>query len=286
MYINSSNRIKATQDGATLYKTRYNLTDYQPQKTFVKLLVKISVLPLIKTLNIEAGDNRSFASLRVKIDTNNNKLVCIDDYVRYKNVFYRVLSVTDNVIFGFLVLGLTESCDPYIVDDYGVSAGGFALCKILQTYMKLSDEQIFLYGNNYPVENKTGLLVYVILDSATTESGKAKNVYDPVLDVYNEVVHTVTYEYYDVCLTSYDRVAIRRKEEIYHALNSSIREEICRSLGGELSYIKNQTQQVSEAKGGQMLNRVISPVTAHYSKETIKPIEVIKQINLQDPLIS
>jgi len=95
------------------------------------------------------------------------------------------------------------------------------LCDIISTQMDIEPERVVVYAENYDPPKDDGLYIVV-----STRRGKPiSNVRRFDYENNREIQSLVTYDTFDIDITSKNRDAIDRKEEVLMALNSFYSED-------------------------------------------------------------
>jgi hypothetical protein len=96
------------------------------------------------------------------------------------------------------------------------------LCDIISVCMKLDQSRVVVYSRNWKAPNDSEIYIVV-----STRKGKVLSTskrFDSVTD--EEVQRSVTYDNFDIDITSRNRDALNRKEEVLDALTSSYSNEV------------------------------------------------------------
>lgn len=138
------------------------------------------------------------------------------------------------------------------------------LCDIIKNIMGLTDQQIFIYNQNFKIPETSGL--FVVVQYNTSQIYANNNEF---LDAtQEELLTTQTREDYTINVMSKDDTARTRKEEVILALNSNYSKNQQELYQFKIGRITGSFTNVSELEGAAVINRFALPVSllAHYSK--------------------
>ena len=140
---------------------------------------------------------------------------------------------------------------------------------ILQDRMLLTDEQIFIYNQDFKIPTTQGL--FVVLNYGTTQNYSTTNQFIPADEAEEgaeENISMLTKEDYIINLMSKNNEARLRKEEAIMAFNSNFSQEKQNEFQFQIARISNSFNNVSELEGAGMLNRFAITISllAHYSQ--------------------
>ena len=138
------------------------------------------------------------------------------------------------------------------------------LCDIIKNLMGLTDQQIFIYNQNFKIPETSG--IFVVVQYNTSQIYANNNEF---LDAtQEELLTTQTREDYTINVMSCDDTARTRKEEVILALNSNYSRNQQELYQFKIGRITGSFTNVSELEGAAVINRFALPVSllAHYNK--------------------
>ena len=135
-------------------------------------------------------------------------------------------------------------------NDYSTDA---ILCNIIQHEMGLTNNQIWIYDQNFEIPNTPGLFVVTYFESSKTLSNN--NHWRPTDSGIIEYQSTIQVENLTINIFSKDRSSKQRKHEIILALNSIYSEQMQEKYAMRLFPINQSFNNASRAEGESMLNR-------------------------------
>lgn len=96
------------------------------------------------------------------------------------------------------------------------------ICDIITNGLDIEEDRVVVYSENWDPPKDAGIYIVV-----STRRGKPiSNVRKYDDDTNEEVQTVVTYDFIDIDITSKDRTALDRKEEVLMALNSTYSEQV------------------------------------------------------------
>lgn len=137
---------------------------------------------------------------------------------------------------------------------------------IIKSLMELTDQQIFIYNQNFKLPETSGL--FVVIQYNTSQVYSSTNEFVPTDAGGEEVLTTQTREDYTINVMSKDDTARTRKEEVVLSLNSNYSKNQQELFQFRIGRVTGNFTNVSELEGGAFMNRFAIPISllAHYSK--------------------
>jgi len=143
------------------------------------------------------------------------------------------------------------------------------ICNIIQNELGLSDGRIVVKDQNFEPPKDSGL--YVIVSFRNSKVASSTNEYNPVDDT--EIKRTVMYHSIDIDITSKNRDAITRKEEVVMSLTSYYAENLMSQEQCKI-FRHSPLLDLSFVENSRALNRYRINVIVCQVKEKIIPIPV------------
>jgi len=157
---------------------------------------------------------------------------------------------------------------------------------ILKNCMNLTDDQIWIYNQDFKIPETSGL--FVVLDYGTEEDYANVNEFIPAptgTEGAQQNISVMTKENYIVNLMSKNDEARLRKHEVSMSLNSDFSQDQQGLYQFQIARVKNNSSNLSSLEGAGMLNRFATNITltAHYSKttDTVYYDDFTNQINTE-----
>lgn len=135
--------------------------------------------------------------------------------------------------------------------------------------MSLTDQQIFIYNQDFKLPETSGL--FIILQYNSSANYSSTNTFIPAdegEEGAQECIATLVKEDYTINCISKNDEARQRKEEVILSLNSNFSQNRQGLYQFKLAQISNSFLNVSELEGAGMLNRYAINISllAHYNK--------------------
>lgn len=143
------------------------------------------------------------------------------------------------------------------------------ICNIIQNELNLDASRIVVKDQNYEPPKDSGL--YVIVSFRNSRVASNSNEFDSTGE--NEIKRTVMYHSIDIDITSKNRHAITRKEEVVMALTSYFAEDLM-SVEQCKIWRHSPLLDLSFVENSRALNRYRINVIVCQVKEKITPIPV------------
>lgn len=142
---------------------------------------------------------------------------------------------------------------------------------IIKEIMGLSDQQIFIYNQDFKLPQTSGL--FVVIQYNTSQIYSSTNEFEPTDVGANEILVTQTREDYTINVMSKDDTARTRKEEVILSLNSNYSRNQQELYQFKIGRVTGNFTNVSELEGAGFYNRFALPISllAHYSKTVSTP---------------
>lgn len=140
---------------------------------------------------------------------------------------------------------------------------------IIKNCMTLTDDQIFIYNQDFKLPETSGL--FVILQYNSSQNYSSVNEFIPApegTDTAEESISMLTKEDYTINVISKNDEARQRKEEVILSLNSNYSQNQQGTYQFQIARISNSFVNVSELEGAGMINRFAINISllAHYNK--------------------
>jgi len=140
---------------------------------------------------------------------------------------------------------------------------------ILKNCMVLTDQQIFIYNQDFKLPETSGLFIILQYNNSTNYS--STNTFIPADEGEEggqECIAMNAKEEYTINIISKNDEARQRKEEVIMSLNSNFSKDQQGLYQFQIAQISSSFVNVSELEGAGMLNRYAINISllAHYSK--------------------
>ena len=145
------------------------------------------------------------------------------------------------------------------------------IADILKNCMNLTNEQIYIYNQDFKIPQTKGLFVLIQYNNSSNYSTTNEFIPAPEgVDTAQEYISMLTREYYTINVVSKNDEARQRKEEVIMALNSNYSQDQQGLYQFQIAKISNSFVNVSELEGAGMLNRFAINISllAFYNKVT------------------
>lgn len=129
------------------------------------------------------------------------------------------------------------------------------ICFLIQDYLNLKDNEIYIYNNKFFQSKEKGLNVCVGCNDSTVIANN--NTHKEENEKYIEILETIIRSNIFINIYSYDNTAIREKEKIFFALNCDKAQEIQIKNNFKIFKISNNFISSPELDGTKVLNRFI-----------------------------
>jgi len=156
---------------------------------------------------------------------------------------------------------------------------------ILINCMNLTNEQIWIYNQDFKIPETSGL--FIVLDYGTEEDYANINEFIPAdvgVEGAQQSISVMTKENYIVNIMSKNDEARLRKKEVSMSLNSDFSQNQQGLYQFQIARVKNNSSNVSFLEGAGMLNRFVINITltAHYNQtiDTVYYDDFTNQINI------
>jgi len=118
---------------------------------------------------------------------------------------------------------------------------------IIKEIMGLTDQQIFIYNQDFKLPETSGL--FVVIQFNTSQIYSSTNEFVPTDEGANEVLSTLTREDYTINVMSKDDTARTRKEEVILSLNSNYSRNQQELYQFKIGRVTGNFTNVSELEG-------------------------------------
>jgi len=140
---------------------------------------------------------------------------------------------------------------------------------ILKNCMSLTDDQIFIYNQNFKLPSTSGL--FIVLQYNSSKNYSSTNEFIPAdegVEGAQENIAMLTKEEYTVNILSRDDSSRQRKEEVVMSINSNYSQNQQGLYQFQIAPITGNFTNVSELEGAAVINRFAINITllAHYNK--------------------
>ena len=140
---------------------------------------------------------------------------------------------------------------------------------ILKNCMILTDDQIFIYNQDFKLPETSGL--FILLQYNTSSNYSTTNEFipaDEMVEGGQESISMLTKESYTINVVSKNDEARQRKEEVIMSLNSNFSQDQQGLYQFQIARVSDSFTNVSELEGAGMLNRFAINISllAHYNK--------------------
>jgi hypothetical protein len=140
---------------------------------------------------------------------------------------------------------------------------------ILKNFMSLTDDQIWIYNQDFKIPETRGL--FVLLQYNNSKNYSSTNTFIPAaegVEVGQQSITSLMKEDYTINVISKNDEARQRKEEVILALSSNFSQDKQGEFQFQIARITNSFVNVSELEGAGMLNRFALNISllAHYNK--------------------
>ena len=156
---------------------------------------------------------------------------------------------------------------------------------ILKNCMSLTDEQIWIYNQDFKIPETSGL--FILLQYGDSQNYSSTNEFVPAdegTEGAQETIAVLNKESYIINVVSKNDEARQRKEEVIMSLNSNYSQDQQGLYQFQIARVTNSFTNVSELEGAGMLNRFALNISllAHYSKtiDTVYYDDFTNQIEL------
>jgi hypothetical protein len=142
------------------------------------------------------------------------------------------------------------------------------LADIIKNGMSLTDEQIFIYNQDYVIPETSGL--FIVLQNLSSNNYSTNNTFIPQpegIEGAQESITMLTREEYLINIISKNDEARQRKEEVILSINSNFSKNKQELYQFKIANLSNSFLNVSELEGAGIVNRfaINISVLAYYN---------------------
>lgn len=152
-----------------------------------------------------------------------------------------------------------------------------SICSLIQNFLQLDNEHIYIYNNKWKIPKDEGLVVCVGCQGIKTISNNS--YFEEINGDFSECLEVKANASISINIYSYNTEALYKKEQILMALNSTNSQNLQNLKGFKIFRLPNSFLQANERDGTKILNRFILEFNVIYSDLKVNGVDYYDNIS-------